>query len=57
MDCIAFATISHRSMVDPGRGAEQDHSVLRAEVRRQLCHVYSRRQLLANADIAASRGG
>jgi len=38
-----FRDNSHRSMVDPGRGAEQDHSVLRAEVRRQLCHVYSRR--------------
>src|SRR5262249_53902785 len=39
---------------DAGCGAEQDHALLCGERRRHLCHGYSRRQLLANAAIAAS---
>src|SRR5499427_1972590 len=39
---------------DAGCGAEQDHALLCGERRRPLCHGYSRRQLFANALMAAS---
>jgi hypothetical protein len=42
-------------MADVGCGAEQDHALLCGERRCPLCHRYSRRQLLPNAAIAASR--
>jgi hypothetical protein len=39
------------SVLDPSRGAEQDHSIV------AFAMAYSRRQLLAKAAIAASRVG
>jgi len=46
---------ARRGLADAGCGAEQDHALLCGERRRHLCHGYSRRQLFANAAIAASR--
>jgi hypothetical protein len=46
---------ANSGMADAGCGAEQDHALLCGERRRRLSHSYSRRQLLANAAIAASR--
>src|SRR5262245_65702378 len=37
IDCIVREN-ADRSVVDAGRGAEQDHPVLRIELRRRLCH-------------------
>ena len=47
---------ANSGMADAGCGAEQDDTLLFGE-RRGLCHSYSRRQILANAAIAASRVG
>jgi hypothetical protein len=46
---------ANSGMADAGCGAEQNHSLLGSKRRRRLCHSYSRRQLLANAAMAASR--
>src|SRR5262245_36051248 len=46
---------ANSGMADAGCDAEQDDTLLCGERRR--CHSYSRRQLLANAAIAASRVG
>jgi hypothetical protein len=46
---------ANTGMADAGCGAEQDDTLLCGERRR--CHSYPRRQLLANAAIAASRVG
>jgi hypothetical protein len=46
---------ANSGMADARCGAEQNHALLCAERRRRPCHSYSRRQLFANATIAASR--
>ena len=44
-----------RSIVDAGRGAKQDHRSCALSLVAAFAMGYSRRQLLANAAIAASR--
>jgi hypothetical protein len=48
---------ANSATADAGCGAEQDHVLVCGERQRRLCHSYSRRQLFANAAIAASRVG